>query len=51
MTGAEPLNAEEYFLIGSLIGEIFYYTFYDVNDFDYPDITIEYPPEFDDEFN
>lgn len=31
--------------VGRVVGSIFYYTFYHINDYEYPDITIVYPQE------
>ena len=41
---------ENYFKIGGNVGWIVWYTLADLEDFEYPDITIVYPPEFDDDW-
>ena len=47
--GIEGQDSQYYQVLGKQIGKIFYYTFYDLGDFSYPDIEIDYPTDFDDE--
>ena len=47
--GFKDQDSEYYQTLGRKIGEAFFWAFYDYNDFEYPDITIEYPDDFDDE--
>mgnify|MGYP007004903076 CR=1 FL=1 len=48
--GFEGQDSQYYQNFGKQVGKIFYHTFYNVDDFTYPDIEIEYPTDFDEEF-
>ena len=45
----ETKDSEYYQDVGRDFGKLFYYTFYNIADFVYPDIELQYPTDFDDE--
>ena len=47
--GFEGKDSQYYQSLGKEAGKVLFYTFYNIEDFTYPDIPIEYPSDFEDE--
>ncbi len=45
--GFSAMDSDHYYTIGRQTGRMFYWTFYDVQDFTYPDVDITYQEDFD----
>ena len=46
ITNIETIDADGWEDIGRDIGRVFYQLFYNIGDYEYPDISIDYPEEF-----
>jgi hypothetical protein len=40
------LTSTQYYDLGGMLGILFYYCFYNIGDYEYPGITIDYPPGY-----
>lgn len=45
--GFNDKDSDHFYVLGAQAGLVFYWAFYDVEDFTYPDIDVEYEEDFD----
>lgn len=47
ISSTDKFSLDDFTYLGQEVGGLFYYIFYDINDYQYPDIDIDYPEEFE----